>query len=68
MKLRTYEAALSRKENLVQVKAAMRLIERIGGSVQIAPATATGMTLVVLTLPETHRPEDILPGLPFFPV
>lgn len=67
MKLRTYEAALSRTDNLAQVKAATRLIERIGGKVQIAPPSANGVTLVVLILPETHRPEDFLPGLPFFP-
>lgn len=66
--MRTYEAALSRQDNLAQVKAATRLIERIGGTVQIDPPTATGIVLVVLTLPETYRPEDILPGLPFYPV
>ncbi|HUY75166.1 MAG TPA: hypothetical protein VMV29_00230 [Ktedonobacterales bacterium] len=66
--MRTYETALSRPENLAQVKAATRQIERIGGSVQIAAPTATGITLVVLTLPENYRPEDILPGLPFYPV
>ena len=64
--MRTYEAALTRKENLAQVKAAIRQIERIGGKVQIAAPTATGVTLVVLTLPEPHRPEDVLPGLPFY--
>ncbi len=62
----TYEAPLSRPDNLAQVKVATRLIERIGGRVQIATPTATGMTLVVLTLPETYWPEDILPGLPFY--
>lgn len=67
-RMRTYEAALSRPDNLAQVKAAIRLIERIGGTVQIATTTVTGITLVVLTLPETYRPEDFLPGLPFFPV
>ncbi len=66
--MRTYEAALSRPDNLAQVKAAIRQIERIGGRVQVDAPTATGMTLVVLTLPETHRPEDVLPGLPFYPV
>ncbi len=66
--MQTYEAALSRPDNLAQVKRAIRLIERIGGAVQIAAPTATGMTLVVLILPETYRPEDILPGLPFFPI
>ncbi|HKW20261.1 MAG TPA: hypothetical protein VJO13_02710 [Ktedonobacterales bacterium] len=66
--MRTYEAALSRPDNVAQVKAAIRLIERIGGTVQIDPPTATGITLVVLTLPETYRPEDLLPGLPFYPV
>ncbi len=66
--MRTYEAALARPDNVAQVKAAAHQIERIGGSVQIDAPTATGMTLVVLTLPETHRPEDLLPGLPFYPV
>jgi hypothetical protein len=65
--MQTYEAALSRPNNLAQVKAAALLIERIGGTVQVATPTATGITLVVLTLPETYRPEDVLPGLPFFP-
>ncbi len=66
--MRTYEAALSRADNLRQVKAAIRLIERIGGAVEIDPPTGTGITLVVLTLPENYQPEDILPGLPFYPV
>lgn len=66
--MRTYEAALSRPDNLTQVKAVIRLIERIGGKVQIAETTPTGITLVVLTLPETYQPEDFLPGLPFYPV
>jgi hypothetical protein len=66
--MQTYEAALSRPDNLAQVKAATRLIERIGGSVQIAAPTPTGITLIVLTLPQTHGPEDVLPGLPFYPV
>lgn len=67
-RMRTYEAALSRPDSLAQVKAAIRVIERIGGTVQIAAPTATGMTLVVLRLPDTYRPEHILPGLPFYPV
>jgi len=66
MRMRTYEAALTRKENLAQVKAAIRLIEHIGGTVRIAAPTATGMTLVILTLPETYQPDDFLPGLPFY--
>lgn len=66
--MRTYEAALSRKENIEQAKAAIRLIERLGGRVQTAVDRATGVTLVILTLPDTYRPEDILPGLPFYPV
>ena len=49
--MRTYEAALTRMDNLRRVKAAIRLIERIGGAVEFAPPTATGITLVVLTLP-----------------
>jgi hypothetical protein len=66
--MRTYEATLTRKENIERVKAATRPIERLGGRVQILVDGATGMTLVVLTLPDTYRPEDVLPGLPFYPV
>lgn len=66
--MQTYEAAITRQDNLVQIKAAIPLIQRIGGTVQISAPTPNGMTLVILILPASYRPEDILPGLPFYPV
>jgi hypothetical protein len=63
-----YEAALSRPENVAQVKAATPYIKSIGGSAQLSAPAPTGVTLVVVTLPETYRIEDILPGLPFYEV
>ena len=65
--MRTYDAALTRPDNIAQVKAAIPLIKKIGGTVQLSAPTATGMTLVVVTIPETYRIEDLLPGLPFYP-
>ena len=64
--MRMYEAALTRPDNIAQVKAAIPLIMRIGGTVQFAQPTSTGVTLVVVTIPAAHRIEDILPGLPFY--
>jgi hypothetical protein len=66
--MRTYEAALTRPDNVAQVKAAAPSIKRIGGTVQISAPTADGVTLVVVTLPQIYRIEDILPGLPFYSV
>lgn len=66
-RMQTYEAALARVESVAQVRAAIRAIERVGGTVRIAPPTATGMTFVTMTLPEPYRPEQFVPGLPFYP-
>lgn len=64
--LRSYEALLARPDNLARIEAQRRAIERAGGQIYIAPATRTGMIMVTLLLPATYRPDDFLPGLPFY--
>ena len=64
--MQTYEAALTRPDNVAQVKAATPLIKRLGGTVHISAPTSDGVTLVIVTLPKSQRLEDILPGLPFY--
>jgi hypothetical protein len=68
MGTQTYEAVLARPENVQQVRARERAIERIGGRVEIGKRSAAGMTLVRLILPDPYTPHDFVPGLPFFPV
>lgn len=66
-RLLVYEAVLSHSSNLARINTARSAIERAGGKLHVAPLRAGDMTLVTLTLPETHPPERFLPGLPFFP-
>lgn len=66
MRTRTYEAALS-AASVARVVAARRSIEEKRGKVLIAPSGTSGMTIVVLTLPEQFTPEMFVPGLPFYP-
>ena len=61
-----YEALLAQAESIARVKAARRAIERAGGTVKLAPPTASGMVLVTLTLPDRHTPQEFMPGLPFY--
>lgn len=68
MPMRVYEATLSQPASLAQIEAARAAIERVGGSVKVAPPTRTGMALVTLVLPDPHRPEAFFPNLPFYPV
>lgn len=63
-----YEALLSQRESLDRVLAAQRTIASAGGSIKLAPPTASGLVLITLILPPMIRPEDILPGLPFYEV
>lgn len=65
--LLTYEAVLSNTNNLARVTAARHAIERAGGKLRTTPMQHNGMTLVVLTLPDTYTPDVFLPGLPFYP-
>jgi hypothetical protein len=66
MQIKTYEAMLARPETVRQARAQQRAIERLGGTLEISAPSATGMTLVRLTLPEPSTPADVLPELPFF--
>lgn len=63
----TYEALLTRPENIAAVQQQVRVIERIGGRVLIAPAAYDGL-LVTVTLPVGYMPEQFFPDLPFYPV
>jgi hypothetical protein len=68
MKLIAYQALLSNPDNLARIQDARREIERRGGRVTFATPTKTGMVAVVIELPEGTRPEDIVPGIPFYPM
>ena len=68
MKLIAYQALLSNPQNIALVRSAQAAIERAGGRVSIAPPTPLGMVLVILELPEGFRPEQVCPGLPFYPM
>jgi hypothetical protein len=66
--MKIYEAIFSQAENLVRLQVARRAIERAGGKIKIAPPTSSGMVLVTLMLPDPAKPQDFLPGLPFYAV
>ncbi|MGE5335604.1 MAG: hypothetical protein ACM3N4_12955 [Nitrososphaerota archaeon] len=68
MQIITYQALLSKSENVARVEAARRQIERVGGRVTMTPAQRVGMVLVILELPEQYRPDAIFPDLPFYPI
>ena len=65
--MQVYQALLSRPESMDQLRQARQTIERIGGKVAIDPPTKAGMVVVTLWLPQPYRPEQFLPGLPFYP-
>lgn len=67
MVMRVYEANLARPDTIQRALEARRAIERLGGKVEIGPPAPTGARLVRLILPEPYKPDDVLPGLPFFP-
>jgi hypothetical protein len=65
----TYQAQLTRPENLARVRAATPLIEQTGGRVEIMSTPTPGVAIVLLHLPEPRHPDEFLPGappLPFF--
>lgn len=66
MPTQTFEALLSRPQHVAQAFAARPEIERVGGTIQIAPPNSLGMTLVVLTLPAPYSADTFFPGLPFY--
>jgi hypothetical protein len=67
MKLIIYEAILSNPDNIARVQAVRRTIEAAGGKVTLSPPTNVGMVVVTLALPPGDRPDQFLPGLPFYP-
>ena len=68
MRLITYQALLSNPQNVARVQAAKAEIERVGGRLSIAPPSNVGMVLVLLELPDTYRPDQFFPNMPFYPV
>lgn len=67
MRLIRYQAVLS-QAGATQVRAAQKEIERMGGRVALSPPNQVGLVIALLELPETARPDQVLPGLPFYPV
>ncbi len=68
MQLIAYQALLSNPENLARVQAAKREIEQVGGKVSIAAPNKSGLTLVIIELPQGYAPNQFVPGVPFYPV
>lgn len=66
--MEAYQALLTRPENVAQTRAQRRAIEEAGGKLEIEPPTPTGMVVVTLWLPSHRRPNEFLPGLPFYPL
>lgn len=66
MALIRYQAVLS-PAKAAQVEAARRTIERAGGRVTLSPPNQVGLVIAVLDLPSSLQPEQVLPGLPFYP-
>jgi hypothetical protein len=68
MKLVTYQALIANPASVALIRAAQRDIERAGGRVHIAPPTKVGMVLIILELPEHLMPDQLFPGVPFYPL
>ncbi len=67
MRLITYQALLSNPQNVARVQAAKGEVERLGGRLSVAPPSNVGMVLVLLELPDMYRPDQLFPGMPFYP-
>ncbi len=65
--MQAYQALLARADNVARVKQLRRTIEGVGGKIELAPPTSTGMVRVTLWLPTQYQPQDFFPGLPFYP-
>lgn len=61
-----FQAQLTLPGSLARVQAATHAIEQAGGRVEIIPTATPGLTTVCLYLPPPYRPEQFLPGLPFY--
>ena len=68
MPMRTYEVLLARPESLARVRALESAIRQVGGKVRIAPVSKSNVVAVTLWLPDSYRPDDFLPDIPFTPV
>ncbi len=68
MELISYQALISHPDNLKRVREAQAKIAHIGGKLVIEKPNNLGMTLVTLQLPRAYTPEQVLPGIPFYPV
>jgi hypothetical protein len=68
MKLFVYQALLSNPQNVAQIQARKRDLERLGARVTLAPPTTVGMVLVILELPEGYTPDQFFAGMPFYPM
>lgn len=68
MGLVTYQALLSNPDNIRRIQAARALVERVGGRLEIGAPNTVGMVLVLLWLPAEITPDQVLPGIPFYPV
>lgn len=67
MRLVRYQAVLS-PAAAARVQAARRDIERMGGRIALSSPNQVGLVIALLDLPETYRPDQVFPGLPFYPV
>lgn len=65
--MQTYQALLSRADNVAKVKKMRRAVESAGGKIEMAPPTSTGMVRITLWLPLSHQPGSFFPDLPFYP-
>jgi hypothetical protein len=68
MELIPYQALISHSDNLKRMREAQAKIAHIGGKVVIEPPNHLGMTLVTLWLPSSYTPEQVVPGIPFYPM
>jgi hypothetical protein len=68
MELIPYQALISHPENVKRVRQAHAKIAHIGGKLVIEPPNHLGMTLVTLWLPSSYTPEQVTPGIPFYPM
>ncbi len=65
--MQTYQALLGRADNVAKALRMRRAVEEIGGKIEVAPPTATGMVRVTLWLPPQYQPAHFFPDLPFYP-
>ncbi|HLY32289.1 MAG TPA: hypothetical protein VKQ36_14765 [Ktedonobacterales bacterium] len=63
-----YQSLLSQPKSRKQIEMARQAIERLGGKVFVDMPQENGTYVVILWLPESYRPDDVLPGIPFYPV